>query len=50
MMILAASLLSAVLCSLGVLVIWRFKEFGEKSMNYFMYFASGPVHKHAERT
>ncbi len=41
MMILAASLLSAVLCSLGVLVIWRFREFGEKSMNYFMYFASG---------
>ncbi|KXA91737.1 zinc permease [candidate division MSBL1 archaeon SCGC-AAA259A05] len=39
--VLAASLLSALLCTLGILTIWNFREWAKKSTNYFMYFASG---------
>ncbi len=39
--VLTASILSCLFCTLGILTIWKFKEWADTSMNYFMYFAAG---------
>lgn len=39
--VLTAGLLSAFFCTLGILTVWKHRDWAERSTNYFMYFASG---------
>lgn len=41
--VLVAGLLSCLLCSLGIITIWKFREWAVKSQNFFMYFAAGTL-------
>lgn len=39
--VMIASFLSALLGTLGILTIWKYREWAQNATNYFMYFASG---------